>query len=218
MALRLVIVEGQAQGTQLRLGQRPAIEVGRSSAADLTILDPALADIHLKIFREGDHYTCFDVTGAGFLHNERKTLKATLEPGDLIRLGSHAIRLLSDSTTDLPSSAPRAPAAPAGCVSLVAVKGNDAGKAFVLGHKNVVILGRGVQTDITIWDIRASRAHCRIDRLANGYQISDLNSSNGTSVNGKRIKTHALEDGDLVRIGSTVLRFVDNGGKGPPGA
>ncbi|MGE0708505.1 MAG: FHA domain-containing protein [Planctomycetota bacterium] len=213
MSLRLVVVEGESLGAQLRLHQQSVVEVGRSQAADLRLPDAQVADIHLKVYREGERFTCFDVTGQGFLHNDKKTLKAALEVGDVIQLGSHKLRLLSDSITEVPS-APAAPAEPVATngPALLAVKGNDAGKSWPLGHKNVHILGRGVSTDITIWDIRASRAHCRIDRgEGGGYRISDLNSSNGTTVNGRRITTHELVDGDEVRIGATVLRYCTAG-------
>lgn len=196
------------------------VEVGRSAAADLTLHDPHVADIHLKIYREGVAYTCFDVTGAGFLHNNRRSLKAQLSVGDVIQVGSHVIRLLSDSTTNVPMvNTAQAPGVGNGLAVLQVVKGNDAGKCFPLGPKSVLILGRGVSTDITIWDIRASRAHCRIDRVASGqYRISDLNSSNGTTVNGHKITTHDLRAGDLVRIGATVMRFLPAGAPVPQGA
>lgn len=203
--LRLVVVEGESLGAQLRLQAQNVVEVGRSQAADLRLPDPHVADIHLKIYRESEQFTCFDVTGQGFLHNGKKTLQALLNVGDTVQIGSHKLRLLSDSVTEVPA-APEAVVAP-GEAALVAVKGNDAGRSWPLGHKNVLILGRGVSTDITIWDIRASRAHCRIDRHAAGYRISDLNSSNGTTVNGQRITSHELAQGDEVRIGATVLRF-----------
>jgi len=204
--LRLVVVEGESLGAQLRLQAQNVVEVGRSQAADLRLPDPHVADIHLKIYRENEQFTCFDVTGQGFLHNGKKTLQAQLNVGDTVQIGTHKLRLLSDSVTEVPAAPAAAPVTP-GQAALVAVKGNDAGRSWPLGHKNVLILGRGVSTDITIWDIRASRAHCRIDRHAGGYRISDLNSSNGTTVNGQRITSHELAEGDEVRIGATVLRF-----------
>jgi pSer/pThr/pTyr-binding forkhead associated (FHA) protein len=206
------------------------VEIGRSASADLTINDPQVADLHLKLYREGAIYTCFDVTGQGFGHNGQRVLKASLNVGDLIQVGAHAIRLIADRPDMVPhvpaapaapapapalaapAAAPpqRAPAAPAQAqngAALRAVRGNDAGKTFPLG-KDVVIMGRGVSTDITLWDIRASRAHCRIDRRGNAYRISDLNSANGTYVNGKKIRVHDLRQGDMIKIGASVLQFA----------
>jgi len=70
------------------------------------------------------------------------------------------------------------------------------------------IIGRGVATDITVWDIRVSRVHCRIDRDETGYVVTDLNAANGTFVNGQKIETHRLKPGDEIKVGSTVLQYV----------
>lgn len=219
MSLRLVVVNGAGIGSQVKLTGQPMVEIGRSASADLTVNDPQVADLHLKLYREGAVYTCFDVTGQGFGHNGQRVLKASLTVGDLIQVGAHAIRLIADRPDMVPHvAAPPAPpqpvAAPAPAApqvqngaALRAVRGNDAGKTFPLG-KDVVIMGRGVSTDITLWDIRASRAHCRIDRRGTAFRISDLNSANGTYVNGKKIRVHDLRPGDMIKIGASVLQFA----------
>ena len=54
----------------------------------------------------------------------------------------------------------------------------------------------------------ASSRHARIEAQPDGVWIFDLGSTNGTYVNGNRIDgSHRLEDGDVVRIGATELRF-----------
>lgn len=212
--LRLVVVQGPGQGAQLVLDGKPVVEIGRSPTADLTLPDPQVAGIHLKVYRgDGLHLACFDVTGYGFGHNDQRVLKAELRPGDTLRLGSHVIRVITDSTQEVPTVAPQPlaaqmPAPPTATGALRVVRGNDAGKTFPLGEKSVVVLGRGEAADITIWDIRASRAHCRIDRIDGGFRLSDLNSSNGTFVNGKKVTSHLLQSGDLIKIGASVLQFA----------
>jgi pSer/pThr/pTyr-binding forkhead associated (FHA) protein len=212
---RLVVISGPGIGTQLKLSHQTVVEIGRSPTADLTLNDPHVADLHLKLYREGNGFVCFDVTGAGFGHNRQRVLKAQLAVGDVIQVGSHAIRLIADRPDMVPRVDPtqvmRAPPGAAGRALLRSIRGNDAGKTFPLGDKPVVIIGRGVSTDITLWDIRASRAHARIDRQGNAYRISDLNSSNGTFVNGQRITTHHLQAGDMIKIGTSVLQFSPEG-------
>jgi pSer/pThr/pTyr-binding forkhead associated (FHA) protein len=197
------------------------VEIGSAPGADLTLNDPHIAAMHIKLYLEGQVYVCFDVTGQGFGHNNQRVVKASLTIGDLIHLGSHQIRLIADlpdlqprvapqvpAAPPLAPAAPRAPNANGEPASLRAVQGNDAGKSFPLG-KEVMIMGRGVSTDITLWDIRCSRAHCRIDRRGNAYQVSDLNSSNGTFVNGKKLRApHRLQAGDMIKLGASVLQFA----------
>lgn len=212
--MRLVVVLGQAQGLQLRLEERHGFSVGRSEQADLRLADPGLADIHLRAYREPEGWLAFDMSNAGFGHNGARVQRALLAPGDSLEVGSHVLRLLADGSAAPPDAAPpdgapvRPIAATPGGAYLLATKGNDAGKTFPLGLKPAVILGRGVSTDITIWDIRASRAHARIDERQGRFVVSDLASSNGTFVNDRRLKgAHELAPGDVIRIGSTALEF-----------
>ncbi|MCO5169483.1 MAG: FHA domain-containing protein [Planctomycetes bacterium] len=203
--MRLVVVEGKGKGTQVRLDQRQSLAIGRAAPADLVLDDPAVADLHVRLFQEATGWLAFDLTPGGFVHNGARAQRAQLAPGDTLQLGSHVLRLLTDDPVDTRAVAGPEPQAGA---YLLATKGNDAGKTFPLGLRPAAILGRGVSTDITIWDIRASRAHARIDRQGDGYTITDLSSSNGTYVNDRRLKgVHPLAPGDVVRIGSTHLEF-----------
>ncbi len=205
--MRLVVVQGKGLGTQLRLDERQNFAVGRSPQADLVLDDPALADVHVRAYREAEGWLAFDMSNAGFAHNGAAVMRAQLAPGDTLQLGSHVLRLLSDAPAPAPA-ANAAPEAPGEGAFLLATKGNDSGKTFPLGLKPAVIVGRGVSTDITIWDIRASRAHARIDCQQGRYVVSDLASSNGTYLNDRRLKApHELRPGDVIRIGSTALEF-----------
>ena len=70
-----------------------------------------------------------------------------------------------------------------------------------------VTLGRGLESDIRLKDIKASRRHCQVVKSPRGYQCVDLTSGNGTYVNGVQIKTHMLAPGDKIIIGSTTIVF-----------
>src|SRR6266446_5439529 len=76
-----------------------------------------------------------------------------------------------------------------------------------------VTLGRALDADIRINDSRASRLHARITtELDNtsgevSYRLSDLDSTNGTILNGTRIDSAFLEDGDKFEIGDQLIRF-----------
>lgn len=168
--------------------------------------------MHVRVYREPDGWMCFDMTASGFVHNGTHTQRAKLVPGDTLQVGGHVLKLLTDDlavTAGAATTTPPPQAEGAGA-HLRATQGNDAGKTFPLGQKPAMILGRGVSTDITIWDIRASRAHCRVDCTPGRCSITDLSSSNGTYVNDKRLRgTHVLQNGDVVRIGSTHLEFHD---------
>lgn len=73
-----------------------------------------------------------------------------------------------------------------------------------------VTLGRGLESDIRLKDIKASRRHCQIIKTPKGYQCLDLSSGNGTYVNGVQIKSQMLAPGDKITIGSTTIAFQDS--------
>ncbi len=92
--------------------------------------------------------------------------------------------------------------------SLLVISGSTAGDYYLLGQ-SAVVLGRDDASPIQIVDEAVSRRHLRI--TAGGdetYVVDDLDSVNGTFVNDTQIRTaHPLEDGDVVRLGSTELMF-----------
>ena len=71
-----------------------------------------------------------------------------------------------------------------------------------------LLIGRESGNDIVVPDINASRTHAEI-RLEHGsiWVINDLGSTNGTYVNGRRIGTHELRDGERITIGTTNYVF-----------
>ena len=79
-------------------------------------------------------------------------------------------------------------------------------QAFELG-KSSVSLGRGSANDIVLQDSGISRAHARLDHGPKGNFIVDLGSSNGTKVNGVRVKHYKLAPGDLIQVGKSQLVF-----------
>ena len=79
-------------------------------------------------------------------------------------------------------------------------------QAFEL-EKSSVSLGRGSANDIVLQDGNISRAHARLDHGPEGYFIVDLGSSNGTVVNGARVKHYKLSPGDVVQLGKSELVF-----------
>ena len=71
----------------------------------------------------------------------------------------------------------------------------------------VTTIGRGAESDVTLHDSAVSRRHAEI-RLADGRaEVVDLESTNGTSVNGRRVDRSALSDGDRIDVGATSMLF-----------
>jgi predicted signal transduction protein with EAL and GGDEF domain len=80
-------------------------------------------------------------------------------------------------------------------------------------ERNQVTLGRALDADIRVNDARASRLHARISTEQDAdtgeaqYRLKDLDSTNGTILNGKLIDEALLQDGDKFVIGDQLIRF-----------
>jgi pSer/pThr/pTyr-binding forkhead associated (FHA) protein len=83
------------------------------------------------------------------------------------------------------------------------------GKEFDLEKTGSLTVGRSPDCDITIDDTQASRRHCTVIRLQQGYEVSDLGSTNGTLVNSTLVKKQRLRHGDVIRIGAVEISFDD---------
>jgi hypothetical protein len=100
---------------------------------------------------------------------------------------------------------PAAPAAPS-FGHLLVREGKAPAYDFELKHK-VTVIGRGTDTDVRLTDHAVSRRHAEV-RVANGStMLNDLQSTNGTTVNGLAVTTTALADGDEIKLGETVLTY-----------
>lgn len=70
-------------------------------------------------------------------------------------------------------------------------------------------IGRGKDADIILVDSRASRHHCRLYYEDGIYYVEDLNSKNGTGVNGHAITKAVVKSGDTLKVGSTSITLQD---------
>ncbi len=92
---------------------------------------------------------------------------------------------------------------------LLICNGGFEGMIYELSRAETLI-GRNPTTDITLLDEGISREHAIIgfDEDTGVYTIEDLQSTNGTKVNGKRVRSAAIGDGDEIQVGHTRFRLT----------
>ena len=91
-------------------------------------------------------------------------------------------------------------------------EGPDQGMTFMLGDRPVEI-GRDPERDVVLKDDRASRAHTKLVLDGGGVRVFDLDSSNGTFVNGRLVTECEVIPGDVIGIGNTRIVY---GAEAPP--
>lgn len=88
------------------------------------------------------------------------------------------------------------------------VHGPDLGSIFVVTGEKFSI-GRGDENDVIFADLRASRRHAEVTRLASGHwKVKDLGSQNGVVWNGTTTREADLSAGDILTVGETAFEFV----------
>ena len=80
-------------------------------------------------------------------------------------------------------------------------------KEIVLAKERMT-LGRKPHNDIQIDNLAISGEHATIVTLGNDAFLEDLNSTNGTLVNGQQVKKHVLQNGDVIELGKYKLKFI----------
>lgn len=96
------------------------------------------------------------------------------------------------------------------CLVHIYPTGPGMGSRYPLADQPLVI-GRGSDCEVRINDHSVSRRHARIQPGADGYYAVDLQSTNGTYVNDVPASMYKLKDGDYLRIGNCIYRFLMGG-------
>lgn len=197
--------------------------------------DPQLPPLAAVIERQGAQYILVDPgspIGIG-LNGYRVAAPTPLSPNDQIQVGSLTLRFdmkqgaarqaaegrakaqpLTPITGGTPVTASPAPtmtiptAAPVSAgagtgLALVAQSGPMAGQRVPISAPTEI--GRDAQGLRLSWDSQASRRHALVAPAPGGLQVTDLNSTNGTLVNGERVTSVLVGPGQSVQIGSTVF-------------
>src|SRR5215207_10206787 len=97
---------------------------------------------------------------------------------------------------------------------VVFITGPFQGSAFELGEEALSV-GRDSSNVVRLADSLLSRRHCRVERDGERLVLTDLESLNGTFVNGRPVREHALADGDRVTVGESCFVFLSGEGASP---
>jgi len=181
---------------------RPAFTVGRKPDNDIILPPKYVSGYHGRLERRGTawHYIDLGSTNGTFV-NGRKVQSAVLHDGDILRIGDPQGN--SVGMTFRAAGVEGAPLPTAGVIRM----GTTA-----LRMKPSLLIGRDPQADVSLPFPTVSWHHARLDRIAQGHVLTDLNSTNGTFVNGQRVtRGRLLRQGDVVQIGPFRLVYEVDG-------
>lgn len=214
--LRLVMRRGPTPGAIYVL-DGDEISIGRGSKNQIVIRDTEVSREHCRLVRLMDAYEVRDLNSSNgtFINGQRVTTGFILEPGAILELGD-SITLEYDRVylpfSETGAEAPLETDEASGLrfsFRIMMTHGVITGKIFELTDP-IITLGRDLTNDIVIQDPEISRYHLRLRRIKQGFSIEDMGSTNGTFVNGVRMKNPIiLNHDDVIKLGSTVqFQFV----------
>lgn len=106
------------------------------------------------------------------------------------------------------TGAPPAPGQPKRAFALRFISGKYQGGEFPIYPDKPIVVGRSSDLDMVLVEDMVSRKHARIAIAPDGITIEDMGSTNGTFVNGEKVKKAKLKEGDRVLIGTSILKVV----------
>ena len=113
------------------------------------------------------------------------------------------------------AGAPQGVAIVSDVYALKFISGKYQGGEFPLKGDKQLIIGRSSELDIVLVEDMVSRKHAKITLAGGKITIEDLGSTNGTFVNGEKVKTSRLKEGDRILVGTSILKLVKAGANAP---
>lgn len=103
---------------------------------------------------------------------------------------------------------PSPPAKPARALALRFISGKYQGGEFPLPENGEIVIGRSSELDMVLVEDMVSRRHAKITATAGQIYLQDLGSTNGSFVNGEKVKRARLNEGDRILIGTSIIKVV----------
>jgi pSer/pThr/pTyr-binding forkhead associated (FHA) protein len=209
------LIDGQAKPpwAALRNGQ---LYLGRAEGNGVVIYDDQASNNHAHIEKVAQGYLLHDLNSSnGTLVNGQRVNRQLLQAGDIIQIGTTQFRFAAvleaarvGHGQPSPANVPMGARPPSSTNIGVRVISGTAAPSWAGLRQGQLQIGRDGANDLVVTDEQTSRFHARISQTPSAYVIEDLNSANGTYVNGQRISqpTH-LNNGDMLKIGDAELRF-----------
>ncbi len=179
--------------------------LGSDSACDVKVLSPGVQSQHAELRINGDQVHIVNlVDGDALTVNGKPVTGPTpLKVGDVLKLGKEAFDLVDPKSVSRPKPA-AAPTTQGWAFK--ALNTALAEKQFPLAGQQSI--GRSQDCDISLGVVHLSRKHAQVTVTDNGLKIEDLNSSNGTYLNGKKVSQAIAIAGDEVSFDTLRFRVI----------
>ena len=203
------------------------ITIGRAAGCSLPLDEPSISRLHALIRPENGRWLLErKATFGAVLLNGQEVENAPLEGGEEITVGKFSLRINIESpevrsgslvsssaynAADDDDGGGRTSFMTAGVNGLFRFEPGTANVGEYLLEGEVAVFGRGSNCDVVLTEKKASRKQFEVRRQGLSFFLKDLNSANGTYVNGNKVTEVELVSGDVVAVGESQIQFsVEN--------
>ncbi|MBV6699052.1 FHA domain-containing protein [Kitasatospora aureofaciens] len=185
-----------------------AYHLGRDPTSEIVLDDPRVSWHHAVLHAAGDHWLLEDVGSTnGTYDGGRRISSEDVGPGTRLRFGNPA-----DGPSATFAGLPRP--APGEHPSLLAPQSSGVFRSpssvLQLPARTAVRIGRSYDNDLVLDDLVVSRHHAELRELPDGsHEIVDLDSHNGTYLNGRPVSRAPVGPADIIGIGHSALCLSD---------
>ncbi len=185
---------------------KPVYLIGRSLDCGLTISDPQLQEKHAKLLVKGERALITNLVGDAKVRVNGVPVNKPREVthGDVLCFGTTEL-LVKDPKQGASADGGTAPEADKPW-TLVPMMTALSGKLFEV--EGTMTVGRSKECEISLAVTHLSRKHAQLSVTQRGLEIQDLDSANGTYVNGQRVERAILKPGDEVRFDSVNFQVA----------
>jgi ABC-type multidrug transport system ATPase subunit/pSer/pThr/pTyr-binding forkhead associated (FHA) protein len=183
------------------------VVVGRDPTCDVHFDDTRVSRRHLTIRPEGAGVRIEEHSSRGTFAKGSPIASGRFDLPLELHLGAaDGPRLVLRRVPVQPGASPEAASAPGG--TQVPDPSELGSLRSVVRATGLIRIGRGPENDVVVDDLRVSRRHAEIRATAGRYEVVDLDSHNGTFVNGQRVRRAPIGEGDLIGVGGKVFRLA----------
>jgi pSer/pThr/pTyr-binding forkhead associated (FHA) protein len=185
-----------SEGQRIPVPPTGRFVIGREGDCQLRLTNPHVSRHHAVIEMINGEWVFTDTSRNGSFIAGRRVDKVVITDAVTLCLGDDAdgatVQLVPDPT-----------AHPSGG----AASGEQAGVTLLRTPSGRLRIGRQPDNDVVLDDPLISRRHAELRRGPQGWQLVDLDSSNGTFLNGRRVNSATLAPGDVIGLGHSDFRF-----------
>ena len=199
--MQLVVIEPDGKQFRIELTGSEHF-IGRDPSLPVVLRHPKVSRKHARLFSRGGRFWIEDLSSSNGVKVNGVSISGptALDVTSAIEIGGFRLALV-------PSEAE---AAASERLILMGRSAVVTGREYPLAPGQVAV-GRGADNIVVIDDPSISRHHAVLVVQGAEVAVEDLQSSNGTFVNGKRVARHVLQPGDDVRFGNIAFSFIDRG-------